>query len=64
MTVTNITDDHRRAFHLLTSGDYDNFALFSCFIDGSPAAAIVALSECPTNGIVRVNRLERGRGVP
>ena len=27
---TNITEEHRRAFEALTSGDYDNFALFSC----------------------------------
>ena len=44
---TNLTDEHRRAFQALTSGDYDNFGLFSCFIDGSPGAAIVAVNECP-----------------
>ena len=28
-------------------GDYGNFALFSCCIDGSPGAAVVAANECP-----------------
>jgi hypothetical protein len=28
--TTNITADHRAAFEALTSGDYINFALFSC----------------------------------
>jgi hypothetical protein len=27
----------------LTSGEHDNFALFSCFLDGEPAVAIVAV---------------------
>ena len=38
---------HRHAFEALSSGRYDNFALFSCFIDGSPGAAIVAVDSCP-----------------
>ena len=33
---TNITEQHLHAFEALTSGRYDNFALFNCFIDGSP----------------------------
>ena len=40
---THITEQHRHAFEALTSGRYDNFALFSCFIDGVPGAAIVAV---------------------
>ena len=29
---THTTEEHRRAFAALTSGDYDNnFTLFSCF---------------------------------
>lgn len=44
---TNITPDHRRAFEALTSGEYGNFALFSCFIDGCAGAAIVAVNQCP-----------------
>ena len=43
--MTNITSDHRAAFEALVSGDYDNFALFSCFIGGEPAAAIVAVNR-------------------
>ena len=37
--MTHITDEHRRAFEALTSGVHDNFALLSCFVGGSPAAA-------------------------
>ena len=43
---TNITEEHRRAFEALTSGDHDNFALFSCFCNHQPAAAIIAVNEC------------------
>lgn len=43
--TTNITPQHREAFKALTSGQYDNFALFSCFVCGEPAVAIVAISE-------------------
>tara|TARA_R110002124_G_scaffold183401_4_gene350823 strand:+ start:53831 stop:54049 length:219 start_codon:yes stop_codon:yes gene_type:complete len=42
---TNINADHRRAFEALTSGAYGNFALFSCFVDGEPAVAIVTVNE-------------------
>ena len=45
--MTDITDEHRRAFEALTSGVHDNFALFSCFVGRSPAAAIVAVNRCP-----------------
>jgi hypothetical protein len=43
--TTNITADHRAAFEALISGDYANFALFSCFANGEPAAAIVAVNR-------------------
>ena len=43
--TTNITDEHRAAFEALTSGEYSNFALFSCFVAGEPAAAIVAVNR-------------------
>ncbi len=46
MTDTNITEQHRHAFEALTSGRYDNFALFSCTVDGLPAAAIVTVHQC------------------
>ena len=43
--TTNITADHRAAFEALVSGDYRNFALFSCFVNGEPGAAIVAVNR-------------------
>lgn len=45
---TNIRLEHISAFEALTSGKHDNFALFSCFLYGEPAVAIVAVTppEC------------------
>jgi hypothetical protein len=43
--TTNISADHRSAFGALISGDYANFALFSWFVNGEPATAIVARDE-------------------
>ena len=43
--TTNITKEHRAAFEALISADYGNFALFSCFVDGEPASAIVAVNR-------------------
>jgi hypothetical protein len=40
---TNITEAHSVAFDALTSGEYTNFALFSCFVNGEPTAAIVSI---------------------
>jgi hypothetical protein len=34
----------RQRFEALTSGAHDNFALFSCYIDGAPGVAIVAVT--------------------
>lgn len=45
MTDTNITPELRAQFDALSSGNYSNFALFSCFVNGQPAAAIVAVNE-------------------
>ena len=45
MTETHITPAHREAFDALSSVDFSNFALFSCFVDGRPSAAIVAVSQ-------------------
>ena len=42
---TNITAEHRHVFEALTSGDFENFALFSCFVNGAPAVAIVAVNR-------------------
>jgi hypothetical protein len=45
MTETHITPAHQEAFDALSSGDFTNFALFSCFVDGRPSAAIVAVTR-------------------
>jgi hypothetical protein len=42
--MTNITPEHRASFEALASGEYGNFALFSCFV-GEPAAAIVSFNR-------------------
>lgn len=47
MTDSNITDKHRRVFKALLYGGFDNFALFSCFYDGEPTAAIIAVNAGP-----------------
>ena len=45
MAETNITQEHRQVFNALTSGEYSNFALFSCFVNGEPASAIVSVNK-------------------
>jgi hypothetical protein len=47
---TNIRPDHISAFEALTSGEHSNFALFSCFIGGQPAAAIVTVTPPAREG--------------
>ena len=47
---TNIRPEHVSAFEALTSGDFRNFALFSCFLEGKPAAAIVAVTPPAIEG--------------
>lgn len=47
--MTNITAEQRATFEALVSGDYDNFALFSCFLGGEPAAAIVVVNRDGTD---------------
>ena len=42
---TNITPQHKDAFEAMVSGRYRNFALFSCFVNGEPASAIVAVNR-------------------
>ncbi len=44
---TNITSEHKRAFEALRSGDCENFALFSCFVDSAPASTIAAITVLP-----------------
>jgi hypothetical protein len=45
MTPTNITPEIKEHFEALSSGKFNNFALFSCFVNGQPAAAIVAVTD-------------------
>ncbi len=40
---TNITEEMQKTFDAITSGEYSNLALFSCFVDGQPTAAIAAV---------------------
>ena len=47
MAITNITDEHKRVFEMLKSGEYRNFALFSCFVNGDPAVAISTVLPTP-----------------
>jgi len=49
---TNITPEMQEAFEAIASGQYDNFALFSCYLDGKPTAAIVSVSNDPVSGRV------------
>lgn len=42
---TNILAEHRDAFEALTSGEFSNFALFSCFVNGAPASAIISVNR-------------------
>lgn len=43
--MTNITAAHRRAFEALRDASFQNFALFSCFVNGQPASAIVTITQ-------------------
>ena len=43
--MTNITSAHRQAFEALRDASFENFALFSCFVNNQPASAIVAIVE-------------------
>lgn len=63
---TNIHAEHISAFAALTSGQHDKFALFSCFLDGEPAVAIVIVKPPETDGGIPVHatvrRRNRGNG--
>ena len=47
---TNIRPEHISAFEALTSGKFDNLALFSCFVNGTPTSAIVAIKSPLSEG--------------
>ena len=53
---TNITQEHLDDFNAIASGKYANIALFSCFCNGEPTAAIVAINPEPgqTEGLVNI----------
>lgn len=42
---TNITPQIEEDFDALASGDFGNFALLSCFVNGEPTAAIVVAEK-------------------
>ena len=44
----NIGEDPRRAFEALTGGEARNFYLFPRFAQGEPAAAVAAVTVCPS----------------
>lgn len=50
--TTSITTEHRRAFEALRDPTVGNLALISCFIDGTPTAAIVAVTEAPDGFLI------------
>lgn len=46
MDGTNIQPWHRTAFDALVCGESQGMALFSCFMNGEPTAAIVNITRC------------------
>jgi hypothetical protein len=42
---TNITEKDRDLFQAIRSGEYDSFALFSCFFDGEPTSVIANVTK-------------------
>ena len=40
-----IRSHHRSAFNALLSGQFANFALVSCYVDGEPACAIALIEQ-------------------
>ena len=47
---TNNTEDVETVFKALTSGEYENFALYSCFVNEEPTAAICAVNHTNEGG--------------
>jgi len=50
LSSTSITPEHRRAFEALLAGG-TGFALVSCFVNATPTAAIVAMTEAGNGDI-------------
>ena len=42
--TTNITEQHQHAFNALTSGELDDFALFSVFVNNQPTAVTASVT--------------------
>ena len=51
MPDTNITPEVKAMFEALISGEYGNFALVSCFVNGEPTAAIATINESGEGGM-------------
>ena len=47
MPATDINEERRTAVEALTRSHYDNLALFICFVNDQPAAAMVAVTPHP-----------------
>jgi hypothetical protein len=45
MESTNITAHHKELFNALRGPTQQNFALFSCFVNGQPTSAIVIVND-------------------
>jgi hypothetical protein len=42
---TNITKEEYKLFNAITSGEYKNFVLVSCFLNGEPTVAIASVTR-------------------
>jgi hypothetical protein len=51
--MTNITPGIQDAFDALISGKYNNFCLFSCYVNGEPASAICAVDKDGEDYLIR-----------
>ena len=50
--TTNIKPDHQEAFNALRNPTFSNFALFSCFVNGAPTSAVVAINEAEGGDVI------------
>jgi hypothetical protein len=46
-----ITPGHVRAYHMIRSNLYDNVTLWSCYVNGDPAVAIVLVDDAGANNV-------------
>jgi hypothetical protein len=52
--ATNITPQVQDAFQALTSGEYSNFALVSCFCNGEPTSVIAIVTQSAEGGMGQI----------